>query len=37
LVVSFVLTYTFGFGDADLDGEKEVKKVRLGSREPKGV
>ncbi|WP_420176871.1 glucose PTS transporter subunit IIA [Luteococcus sp. OSA5] len=37
LVVSFVLTYMFGFSDADLDGEKEVKKVRLGSREPKGT
>lgn len=34
LVTSFVLTYMFGFSDADLDGEREVKKVRLGKREP---
>ncbi|MEL4358270.1 MULTISPECIES: glucose PTS transporter subunit IIA [unclassified Luteococcus] len=34
LVTSFVLTYMFGFTDADLDGEKTVKKVRLGKREP---
>ncbi|MEL4503667.1 glucose PTS transporter subunit IIA [Luteococcus sp. H138] len=34
LVTSFVLTYMFGFSDADLEGEKEVKKVRLGKREP---
>lgn len=37
LVVSFVLTYMFGFSDADLDGAHEVKKVRLGRREPAGT
>ena len=37
LVVSFVLTYLFGFSDADLDGERTVKKVRLGRREPAGT
>ena len=37
LVVSFVLTYYFGFKDSDLDAEREVKKVRLGRREPAGV
>ena len=34
LAVSFVGTYMFGFSDADLDTQKEVKKVRLGRREP---
>lgn len=37
LVVSFVLTYLFGFSDADLDTGHEVKKVRLGRREPAGA
>lgn len=33
LVVSFTVTYLFGFKESDLDIEKEVKKVRLGRRE----
>ncbi len=37
LVMSFVLTYMFGFNDDDLDKSKEVKKVRLGKREPAGT
>lgn len=37
LIVSFVLTYMFGFNDDDLDKSKEVKKVRLGKREPAGT
>ena len=35
--MSFVLTYMFGFNDDDLDKSKEVKKVRLGKREPAGT
>lgn len=34
IVVSFTLTYLFGFTDADVEGGREVKKVRLGRREP---
>ena len=34
IVVSFTLTYLFGFTDADVDSGREVKKVRLGRREP---
>lgn len=34
LIVSFTLTYFFGYSDADLDAEKTVKKVRLGRRDP---
>ncbi|GAB3944842.1 glucose PTS transporter subunit IIA [Corynebacterium tapiri] len=34
LVVAFVLTYLFGFKDSDVDSGREVKKVRLGNREP---
>lgn len=34
LVVAFVLTYFFGFRDADVEKGREVKKVRLGNREP---
>lgn len=34
LAVSFTLTYLYGFKDADLEGERAVKKVRLGSRDP---
>ncbi|PRQ11338.1 PTS beta-glucoside transporter subunit IIABC [Corynebacterium sp. 13CS0277] len=34
LVVSFLCTYFFGFKDSDIEGEREVKKVRLGNREP---
>lgn len=37
LVVSFVLTYAFGFSDDDLDKERTVKKIRLGRREPVGT
>lgn len=39
LVVSFTLTYFFGFkdSDADPDNAREVKKVRLGNREPAGT
>lgn len=32
--VAFVLTYIFGFSDADVDNGREVKKIRLGRREP---
>ncbi|MCH6196272.1 glucose PTS transporter subunit IIA [Corynebacterium mastitidis] len=32
--VAFVLTYLFGFSDADVDNGREVKKIRLGRREP---
>lgn len=35
LVVAFVLTYFFGFKDSDFESGREVKKVQLGSREPK--
>lgn len=34
LAVAFALTYFFGFRDSDVDKGKEVKKVRLGHREP---
>lgn len=34
LVVAFTLTYFFGFSDADVETGREVKKVRLGRREP---
>lgn len=34
LVVSFVLTYFFGFKDSDVENGREVKKVRLGRRDP---
>lgn len=34
LAVSFVLTWFFGFKDSDVDNSREVKKVRLGRREP---
>ncbi|HMQ64867.1 MAG TPA: PTS transporter subunit EIIC [Arachnia sp.] len=34
LAVSFTLTYLYGFKDADLEGERAVKKVRLGRRDP---
>lgn len=34
LATSFLLTYFFGFKDSDAEKSREVKKVRLGSREP---
>lgn len=34
LSVAFVLTWFFGFKDSDVDKGREVKKVRLGRREP---
>ncbi|WP_139738911.1 glucose PTS transporter subunit IIA [Actinomyces wuliandei] len=34
LAVSFTCTYFFGYTDADADKGREVKKVRLGRREP---
>ncbi len=34
LAVSFGLTYFFGFKESDFETAKEVKKVRLGKREP---
>lgn len=34
LITSFLLTYFFGFKDSDAEKSREVKKVRLGSREP---
>lgn len=34
LIISFTLTYFFGYSDADLDTERTVKKVRLGRRDP---
>ena len=34
LAVSFPLTYFFGFSDADAEKGREVKKVRLGRRDP---
>ena len=37
LAVSFTCTYFFGFSDADVDKVREVKKVRLGRREPAGA
>ncbi|WP_371174463.1 glucose PTS transporter subunit IIA [Buchananella felis] len=36
LLVSFAATYLFGFKEADFETAKEVKKVRLGKREPAG-
>ncbi|WPF67031.1 MULTISPECIES: glucose PTS transporter subunit IIA [unclassified Corynebacterium] len=32
--VAFVLTYLFGFNDSDVENAREVKKIRLGRREP---
>ncbi len=37
LVVSFGMTYAFGFKDSDFEAGKKVKKVRLGRREPAGA
>lgn len=37
LVLSFALTWFFGFRDADVEKGREVKKVRLGKREPAGA
>lgn len=37
LAVSFTLTYLFGFKDSDVEQAREVKKVRLGNREPVGT
>ena len=37
LVISFTLTYFFGYSDTDLEAERTVKKVRLGKREPAGA
>ena len=34
LVVSFALTYLLGFKDSDVESARNVKKVRLGRREP---
>lgn len=34
LLVSFLATYFFGFKTADFDAGRDVKKVRLGNREP---
>lgn len=34
LIVSFALTWFFGFTDKDFDSGREVKKVRLGRRDP---
>ncbi|WP_080792450.1 glucose PTS transporter subunit IIA [Corynebacterium pacaense] len=34
LTVAFTLTWFFGFKDADVEKVREVKKVRLGRREP---
>ncbi|MCP3424943.1 glucose PTS transporter subunit IIA [Rothia sp. AR01] len=34
LTVSFVLTWFFGFKDADVEKARDVKKVRLGRRDP---
>lgn len=34
LIVSFTATYFFGFTEEDFEAEHEVKKVRLGRREP---
>lgn len=35
LVIAFTMTWFFGYTDNDLETSHEVKKVRLGSREPK--
>lgn len=32
--VAFVLTYLFGFRDSDVENGREVRKIRLGRREP---
>ncbi|WP_269928895.1 glucose PTS transporter subunit IIA [Kocuria massiliensis] len=37
LALSFALTWFFGFRDADVEKGREVKKVRLGKRDPAGV
>lgn len=37
LAVSFFATYFYGFNDSDLEGERVVKKVRLGRRDPVGA
>lgn len=37
IVVSFTLTYFFGYDDKYLETERTVKKVRLGKRTPAGV
>ena len=37
LAVSFAATYFYGFNDSDLEGERTVKKVRLGRRDPVGA
>ena len=37
LVISFTLTYFFGYSDTDIEAERTVKKVRLGKREPAGA
>lgn len=37
LVISFGMTYFFGFKESDFETAKEVKKVRLGKREPAGA
>lgn len=37
LAVSFACTYFFGFKEADFEGGRTVKKVRLGRREPAGA
>ncbi|MCT1367145.1 glucose PTS transporter subunit IIA [Kocuria sp. HSID16901] len=37
LVLSFTLTWFFGFRDTDVEKGREVKKVRLGRRDPAGV
>ena len=37
LAVSFGMTYFFGFKEEDFETGKEVKKVRLGKREPAGA
>ena len=34
VIVGFLCTYFFGFKQSDFDAEREVKKVRLGRREP---
>lgn len=34
VIVGFLCTYFFGFKESDFDDEREVKKVRLGRREP---
>ncbi|QWW20218.1 PTS glucose transporter subunit IIA [Schaalia sp. 19OD2882] len=37
LLVSFTATYLFGFKETDFETAREVKKVRLGRREPAGA